>query len=202
MSRIKICGLSRIEDIEYVNCAKPDYAGFVINFPKSHRNVPLGRLVELSHMVDKDIKKVGVFVNQEAEEIARIAEMAELDYIQLHGNEDEAYIEYIKNITKVPVIKAFVIKEKEDVRKAKASKADYILLDSGQGSGQDFDWRLLEEIDRDFFLAGGISTENIETALRNVKPYAVDVSSGVETSGIKDIKKIMDIVQLAHKEDI
>lgn len=202
MSRIKICGLSRIEDIEYVNCAKPDYAGFVINFPKSHRNVPLGRLVELSHMVDKDIKKVGVFVNQEAKEIARIAEMAELDYIQLHGNEDETYIEYIKNITKVPVIKAFVIKEKEDVRKAKASKADYILLDSGQGSGQDFDWRLLEEIDRDFFLAGGISTENIETALRNVKPYAVDVSSGVETSGIKDIKKIMDIVQLAHKEDI
>lgn len=201
MSKIKICGLSREEDIMYVNQAKADYAGFVINFPKSHRNVTPERAKVLKEGLIKGITAVGVFVNQPASELALMANRDVVDMIQLHGEEDESYIEKLKGMTDKPIIKAFQIKSDEDIRKAEQSCADYILLDAGRGEGKTFDWHLLLKMRRQYFLAGGLTPLNIEEAIKKYHPFAIDISSGVETEKKKDRRKIIDAVNAAHKEE-
>ena len=193
MTKIKLCGLSRTEDIEAVNQLLPDFMGFVF-YEKSVRNVSLDRAKELKALLDSRIKAVGVFVDEDPEFIKKLTSGNVIDIIQLHGSEDETYVENIKAATGRPVIQAFKVKEPCDVEKANNSKADYILLDSGMGTGKPFNWELLQGIKRDYFLAGGLFPENVKEAIETVKPYAVDVSSGIETDKKKDVDKMRRFV--------
>ena len=193
MTKIKLCGLSRTEDIEAVNQILPDFMGFVF-YEKSVRNVSLDRAKELKALLDSRIKAVGVFVDEDPEFIRKLTSENVIDIIQLHGSEDETYVENIKAATGRPVIQAFKVKEPWDVEKANNSKADYILLDSGMGTGKPFNWELLQGIKRDYFLAGGLFPENVKEAIETVKPYAVDVSSGIETDKKKDVDKMRRFV--------
>ena len=202
MSKIKICGLKRQEDITYVNEAGADYAGFIINVPKSHRNVTAKEAKVLRQGLSEEITAVGVFVNQDPLEIAEIANAGIIDMIQLHGTEPENYIKTLRELTETPVIKAFVIRSVQDVKLAEQSSADYVLLDSGSGSGELFDWTLLAGIKRPYFLAGGLTPENITEAINICHPFALDISSGVEIEKRKNKKKIRDAVRAAHKEEI
>lgn len=198
-TKIKICGLKRPEDITYVNEAKPDYCGFIIEFPKSSRNVTGALVRELTAKLNPDIIPVGVFVNAAPERVEELLLDGTIHIAQLHGQEDEAYIRRIQKNTGHQVIKAFSVKTAQDIENAMKSPADYILLDQGSGgTGQTFDWSLIPEIDRPFFLAGGLGVENLETAVRTINPYAVDLSSSVETDGMKDRDKILKAVQLVH----
>lgn len=201
MSKIKICGLSRIEDIDYVNEAMPEYAGFIIHFPKSHRNVERETLKLLKRHLDNRIKAVGVFVNQPIEFIFRIVQDGLIDIVQLHGNEDETYIRELRDRVSVPIIKAFQIKSREEIELAEKSTADFILLDAGQGNGKTFDWNLLANIKRPYFLAGGISEENVQEAVNGLHPFALDVSSGVETRKRKDKRKICKLIQMIRTQE-
>lgn len=198
--KVKICGLYRKEDIEYINTYKPDYCGFIIDFPKSHRNVSVETLKDLSSLVDSSIQRVGVFVNEDIDIVISLLKDDVIDIAQLHGKEDEQYIASIKKEVDKPIIKFYKVQSKEDVIYANQSKADFILLDNGTGTGKTFDWTLLQGINRDYFLAGGINIENIEEAMI-LHPYALDISSGVETNKIKDEKKIKDIISLVRKEN-
>lgn len=198
MSQIKICGLTSEVDISYVNEARPDYVGFIMNFPKSHRNVTPEQARELRKELAVGIQAVGVFVNQPIERITAIAQHTGIDYIQLHGSETEQDIKLVQRQTNLPVIKAFQIGSNEDLQKAQNSCADYILLDSGQGTGKQFDWSLLGEIQRPYFLAGGLTLENMKEAIDKLHPFALDVSSGVETENKKDLLKIKSVVAIAH----
>ena len=193
MTKIKLCGLSRTEDIEAVNQLLPDFMGFVF-YEKSVRNVSFDRAKELKALRDYRIKTVGVFVDEDPEFIRKLTSENVIDIIQLHGSEDETYVENIKAATGRPVIQAFKVKEPQDVEKANNSKADYILLDSGMGTGKPFNWELLQGIKRDYFLAGGLFPENVKEAIETVKPYAVDVSSGIETDKKKDVDKMRRFV--------
>lgn len=189
-TKIKICGLSREEDIAYVNEARPDYCGFIINFPKSRRNVTPDRVRELVRGLDEGICPVGVFVNEPVETILPLAADGILGAVQLHGQETEEYVLELKRRLVIPVIQAFKIRTSEDADSARRSAADYVLLDGGSGSGLTFDWNLAGGMDRPFFLAGGLGPENLREAIRRMQPYAVDMSSSVETDGIKDRSKI------------
>ena len=198
-TKIKICGLKRPEDITYVNEAKPDYCGFIIEFPKSSRNVTGALVRELTAKLNPDIIPVGVFVNAVPERVEELLLDGTIHIAQLHGQEDEAYIRRIQKNTGHQVIKAFSVKTAQDIENTLKSPADYILLDQGGGgTGQTFDWSLIPEIDRPFFLAGGLGSDNLETAVRTIHPYAVDLSSSVETDGMKDRDKILKAVQLVH----
>lgn len=199
--KVKICGLYRNEDIEYINTYHPDYCGFIINFPKSHRNITIDRLKQLSPMVDPSIKRVGVFVNEDVDVVISLLKENWIDMAQLHGQEDDAYIQTIKREVNKPVLKFFKIQTKDDIQKAISSRADYILLDNGTGTGQAFDWRMLENIPRDYFLAGGINLQNVKQAMQ-YHPYALDISSGVETDKKKDANKIKEIIERIRKETI
>lgn len=200
MTRIKICGLTREEDILNVNEAKPDYCGFIVEFPKSRRNVSEEQVKKLVHFLDPEILPVGVFVNAPAELPARMANEGIIRMIQLHGQEDTAYLNKLRNMTDVPLIKAYSISTVRDAEIAKKSEADWILLDNGGGgTGEAFDWRLVREVTRPFFLAGGLSPDNLEQAVEAVSPWAVDLSSGVETNGLKDAQKIRAAVEAVRK---
>ena len=191
MTKIKLCGLSRVEDIEVVNNLLPEYIGFVFA-PKSKRYISPQKAAELKKLLDKKISAVGVFVNEEIEKVAEIAKF--LDLIQLHGDEDENYISTLKNLTGKKIIKAFKIKTTDDLQRAKNSRADFILLDSGAGTGEIFNWQLLKNFEREYFLAGGLTVENVSDAVKLLKPFAVDVSSGLETDGLKDADKMKKFV--------
>ena len=199
-TKIKICGLRRREDILAVNEAKPDYCGFIIEFPKSFRSVTADKVRELVKDLSPEIKGVGVFVNAPVEFVSGLLNEGTLALAQLHGQEDEAYIRKLKKLTDKPIIKAFSVKTSEDIEKALQSPADYILLDQGSGgNGMTFDWSLIPKIERPFFLAGGIGSENLEQAIREIRPYAVDLSSSVETEKWKDPAKIRNVVDIVRK---
>ena len=199
-TKIKICGLRRREDILAVNEAKPDYCGFIIEFPKSFRSVTADKVRELVKDLSPEIKGVGVFVNAPVEFVSGLLNDGTLALAQLHGQEDEAYIRELKKLTDKPIIKAFSVKTSEDIEKALQSPADYILLDQGSGgTGMTFDWSLIPKIERPFFLAGGIGAENLEQAIREIRPYAVDLSSSVETDKWKDPEKIWNVVDIVRK---
>ncbi len=204
-TKIKICGLRRREDILAVNEAKPDYCGFIIEFPKSFRSVTAEEVRNLVKDLIPEIQPVGVFVNAPMELVRELLDDGILAIAQLHGQEDEACIRELKTYTDKPIIKAFSIKTAEDIKKALQSPADYILLDQGGGgTGKTFDWSLIPEIRRPFFLAGGIGAANLEQAIREIHPYAVDLSSSVETEKWKDpvkIRQVVDIVRRAELEN-
>ena len=203
-TRIKICGLTRPEDIQAVNQAKPDFAGFIVEFPKSRRNVTVEQLKALREELDDSILPVGVFVNAPVELPAQLLNEGTIALAQLHGQEDENYIRQLKTMTDQLLIKAFSIKTEADIKKAIRSEADYILLDQGAGgTGETFDWSLVPVIKRPWFLAGGLGCENLESAIHLLHPWAVDLSSSVETDGHKDPDKILEAVYAVRniKED-
>lgn len=199
MTKIKICGLFREEDIHAVNDLLPDYIGFIINYPKSHRSISFEKVKELKSMLKPEIKAVGVFVNQNQEDIVSISDC--IDIIQLHGGEDNNYISELKSKTDKSIIKAFIIKSKEDIDKANMSLADYILLDGGMGEGKAFCYEFLNEIKRRFFIAGGLTPENVHDVAIKTKAYAVDISSGVETDKMKDYNKISKAINAIRRKE-
>ena len=200
MTKIKFCGLTRIEDIEEVNKLKPDYIGFVF-WPRSKRVVTREQASELKTMLDPSIKAVGVFVDEDIEVVKSLLNDDIIDIAQLHGSEDGTYINDLKMSTGKPVIKAFKIRSEDDGRQAEESPADMVLLDSGMGTGKTFNWEIIKGVKRPFFLAGGLAPDNAAEAIRELHPYALDVSSGIETEGIKDTKKMTDFYEAVRKED-
>ena len=207
--KVKMCGISKVETIPAVVEAKPDYMGLV--FAPSKRQVTVDQakiLVEELHRGyakkygsdtehDKNgtIKTVGVFVNETVENLVTIANEANLDAVQLHGDEDEAFIQSLKERTNVEVWKAIQIRSAADVEKWIDSSADMLLFDAYHkdergGTGEVFDWSSLDAFERPFMLAGGIDSTNVARAIRTVRPYGIDISSGIETNGVKDDEKI------------
>lgn len=197
MTKIKICGLRRQEDIEIVNKYKPDFAGFIIDFPKSFRSLPLDGVKKLTENLDKDIKPVGVFVDEDIENVIRLLNDGAIETAQLHGHESPEYIRKVQEETGKKVIKTFIIKDNAEtvLDEAKNSPADMILLDAGYGSGKTFDWSLIRDIGRPFFLAGGLNIENVSDAIDELKPYAVDISSSVEKDRYKDEELVKEIIE-------
>ena len=207
--KVKMCGISKVETIPAVVEAKPDYMGLV--FAPSKRQVTVDQakiLVEELHRGyakkygsdtehDKNgtIKTVGVFVNETVENLVTIANEANLDAVQLHGDEDEAFIQSLKERTNVEVWKAVQIRSAADAEAWIDSRADMLLFDAYHkdergGTGEVFDWSCLDEFERPFMLAGGIDSTNVARAIRTVRPYGIDISSGIETDGVKDDEKI------------
>lgn len=195
---IKLCGMMRPCDIEAVNEVLPDYCGFVVNFPHSRRSLTPEQIIELTGLLSDQVEAVGVFVDQEPGFIAKLVRDSGLETVQLHGHEDERYIAELRELTDAPVIKAFKVRAPEDVAAANASSADYVLLDNGYGTGRTFDWSLLERVERPFFLAGGLTPGNIPDAIERFHPYAMDISSGIETDGVKDPAKMRAAVDAAR----
>ena len=200
---IKICGLRRPEDIEAANATKPDAVGFILS-KGYRRSVSMSKAHELIEKLDPAIAHVGVFVDEPIERVARFTHAYDFDgydaprhvMVQLHGHEDNDYIAQLRHAMAYPgwwgisIIQAFVVRTAQDVDRACQSVADYILLDGGAGSGEAFDWSLLEGVSRPYFLAGGLGSHNLAEAVERLHPYAVDMSSGVETDGWKDRDKM------------
>ena len=213
MTRIKLCGLTRIQDIEIANKLKPEYIGFIF-WDRSSRNVSAIQAARLKGKLDPEIKAVGVFVNAPAEQVISYYNVGIIDIAQLHGNENEEYIKKLHDAG-LTVIKAFKMKTTGEnihlagnaitetygkstddvITEAVKSSADYIMFDPGKGEGATFNWQLIKGIKREFFLAGGLIPENIEKAVETVQPFAVDVSSGIETGGHKDPDKMAAFVK-------
>lgn len=207
--KVKMCGISKVETIPAVVEAKPDYMGLV--FAPSKRQVTVDQaktLVEELHKQytkrynngaeqsnDDEIKTVGVFVNETLDNLVSIATEANLDVVQLHGDEDEAFIQSLKGRTNVEIWKAVQIRSAADAEAWIDSSADMLLFDAYHkdergGTGEVFDWSCLDEFERPFMLAGGIDSTNVARAIRTVRPYGIDISSGIETDGVKDDEKI------------
>ena len=201
MTKIKMCGLRRKEDIEAVNELRPDYIGLVF-FPGSKRYVTPERVKELKAELAPGILTVGVFVDEDPETVARLLEDDVIDIAQLHGHEDEDYLAALRKKTGKPLIRAFRIRSAGDAQRAQESTAEQILLDAGAGDGKTFDWSWLKEVARPYFLAGGLNPENAGEAVKKLRPYAVDVSSGIETEGYKDINKMRAFVRAVREEQV
>ena len=208
MVKLKICGMRRSEDIEMANRYKPDYIGFV--FADSPRKVSYGQAKELSSLLSDDIVPVGVFVNEHMKLIVDLFKDGIIEMAQLHGDEDEKYIRNLKDKSieetgkQIPVINAIEIKDgadyNDELLKWRDSASDYFILDSGKGSGKTFDWSLIDKESEFFknsiFLAGGLNSENLALAIEEFNPFAVDLSSSVETEGFKDEEKIKKIIEI------
>ena len=209
MVKIKICGLKRLEDIEMANKYKPDYIWFV--FAQSPRKVSYEQAKELSSHLDEDIVPVGVFVNEHMKLIVDLFKDGIIKMAQLHGDEDENYIRNLKDKSieetgkEIPVINAIEISNdskdfNEKLLEWRDSASDYFILDSGKGSGKTFDWSLIDKNSEFFknsiFLAGGLNSENLNLAIEEFNPFAVDLSSSVETDGFKDEEKIREIIEI------
>jgi phosphoribosylanthranilate isomerase len=199
VTKIKICGLKRKEDIDFVNIARPDYVGFV--FAGEKRKIDFNTAEKLKSLLNKEIQSVGVFVNAKIDDIVGLCRDGIINLVQLHGDETEAYISVLKNKIEQPIIK--VVKVEEKICNIN-TKADFVLFDTYTnfeygGSGKVFNWSLIREYKKRFFLAGGLNKDNIEKALPELKPYCVDLSSGVERDEIKDLNKIKEIIQIVRK---
>lgn len=196
--QIKICGLFRPQDVDYVNEALPDYAGFVF-WKKSRRLVTKDQARSMRERLDKRIHTVGVFVDEDPKMICELLHEGILDIAQLHGKETEEVVRSIKNKTGKPVWKAAIVRSAEDVEVWQDSLADCLLFDGGMGSGEAFQWEFLSGINRPFFLAGGMDRERILEAKSLPGLVGIDISSGVETDGIKDREKILQIVRCVRE---
>lgn len=195
MTKIKLCGLRRSADIEVANRLRPDYIGFVFA-PQSKRYTSPEQAALLKAQLDPAISAVGVFVDEDPEQIAVLVEQGIIDLVQLHGGEDENDIQTLRRRVACPILKAFRVEGEEDLLAAKTSTADYVLLDSGSGgTGTAFDWGLIRNMDRPFFLAGGLEPDNVREAVARLNPFGVDVSSGIETGGWKDQEKMRAFVE-------
>lgn len=201
MTKIKLCGLKSLDDIEIINKYNPEYIGFIF-YKKSKRYIDYKTAKMLKNALNKNILAVGVFVNEDINTVVKLLNENIIDIAQLHGNESENYIKTLKKLTNKTIIKAFKVENTLDIKKAKQSQADFVLLDSGTGgTGQTFNWSLIKNLERPYFLAGGLSIENIKTALDMLSPYALDVSSGIETSGKKDPEKIKAFIQTVRQHE-
>ena len=201
MTKIKLCGLTRPEDIEAANGLMPDFVGFVFA-EKSRRYVPPETAARLRERLNPEIPAAGVFVDAPPEHVAELLERGTIQIAQLHGQEDEAYIRALRALTDRTIWKAFKITAPGDLAAAAASSADLVLLDNGPGgTGESFDWALLRDFDRPCFLAGGLNPENVARAIKAVRPFAVDVSSGIETDGMKDNMKMTAFVNAVRHEE-
>ncbi|MDR0381448.1 MAG: phosphoribosylanthranilate isomerase [Oscillospiraceae bacterium] len=193
MAKIKICGLWREQDIEYANETGPDYIGFV--FARSRRRVSAARAAALRARLRPGIVPVGVFVDAPAEEIAALCAGGVIEAVQCHGRETDGEVAALRARCRVPVIRAVRVGEIAGPCAADSGAADFLLFDSGAGSGRPFDWRRLEAPRAPYFLAGGIGLDNLARALA-LDPYGVDISSGAETNGVKDLQKMRGLVRL------
>lgn len=198
MTKVKICGMQTENDIAMANAFSPDYIGFV--FAESKRCVRMQQAESMKRALHPDIKAVGVFVNQPLDEVAELCRRGIIDMVQLHGDETQAYVRALKERICVPVI--CVTPVSAHVCEPRFA-GDYYLYDTATaargGTGQVFEWSLLNETDmRNAFLAGGLTPENVGNAVCSVKPFAVDVSSGVETDGRKDAEKIRRFMKAVH----
>lgn len=200
MTKIKICGLTRTEDIEMVNEFLPDYIGFV--FAKSRRQVSAEQAKELKNKLRPAIKAVGVFVNEKPENIAEIANQGIIDLIQIHGDEDAAYCAQLRKLTQAPIIKVVRVEREDDLAGIEEFDCDYYLFDTLSskdygGTGKAFDHSLLynKEIKKPFFVAGGLNQDNVAAVIEVIKPFGVDTSGGVETEGSKDVNKIKEFIK-------
>ena len=190
MTKIKFCGLTRAEDIAEANALKPEYIGFVFA-PKSKRYVSPQQAALLRARLDPAIKAVGVFVNEPPEAVARLLNENIIDIAQLHGQEDAAYLARLRSLSAKPLWQAFRAETAAGLAAAARSPADMVLLDSGAGgTGTVFNWKLLQGFPRPYILAGGLDADNAADAVTRLHPYAVDVSSGIETAGKKDPAKM------------
>ena len=201
MTKMKFCGLTGESDIDAANELRPEYVGFVFA-PKSRRYVTPERAAELKSLLADEIKAVGVFVNDDLYHVAELLNRGIIDIAQLHGSEDEEYIGHLRQLTGKPIIRAYRIKTAEDIAEAEKCTADHVLLDSGAGTGEVFDWKLIKNMKRPYFLAGGLSPDNVENAVEQLSPYAVDVSSGIETDGVKDKTKMAAFAAAVRGEKI
>lgn len=202
MIKVKICGIKTKGEAEILNRWQPDFAGFV--FAEGKRQISLEKAIELKAILSPQIKTVGVFVNAPLEQAARAAERGAIDFIQLHGQEEDSYMEALRNYTDKPLIKALRVRTREDILQGEKLPCDYLLLDtyvkgSWGGSGQAFDWSLIPPIEKPYFLAGGLTGENVELAMNLAAPFALDVSSGVEGPDGKDEEKIREFIDKVRK---
>ena len=195
MTKIKFCGLKTLDDIFFANEIFPEYVGFVFA-PRSKRYVTPAQAEKLRAALSKKILAVGVFVDEKISSVAELLNAGIIDAAQLHGNEDEAYIKNLRALTNRPTIKAFKVHAEEK------SSADFILIDAGAGDGKIFDWNLLKNFRREYFLAGGLTSENVGAAIKFLHPFAVDVSSGIETDGKKDLKKMTAFAEVVRRENL
>lgn len=199
MTKIKLCGLSRWADIAAANALQPEYIGFVFA-PNSKRVVTVEQATRLKQNLNRGIQTVGVFVDAEPEQVAELLNSNLLDLVQLHGKEDADYIHRLRTLTSKPILKAYQLQTEADALQAQESAADICVLDSGAGTGNTFDWTLLKIVTRPYFLAGGLTVDKVTAAVNRFHPYAVDVSSGIETDGRKDPKKMAAFVAAVRKE--
>lgn len=199
MCKIKICGLRRLEDVDYINEAHPDYAGVILADPaKFHRAISRRQALAIRERLDPSIPLVGVFVNNSFTEVESYLMDDVIDIAQLHGRESNEFAVSLSFNCRKPIFKAFQIHSPADVERAIRSRADQVLLDSGAGSGKTFDWSIVSDVRRPFLLAGGLNPDNLAQAIAQTHPWAVDLSSGVETDGVKDREKILKAVEIAH----
>lgn len=198
MTKIKLCGLTRLVEADYANEAAPDFTGFVFDAGRHFVTDELAAAIR--KRIDPAIPAVGIFVREDQDHIVRLVEAGVIQYVQLHGGESEDYIRRLKERISCPFIKVISVTTKEDVLKGAGTAAEYLLLDHGRGgTGQAFDWREIPPIEKKWFMAGGIGMDNLEEAL-SFHPWAVDISSGAETDGVKDIHKMKALVAMAHRE--
>lgn len=196
---VKFCGMRRREDILEANILKPDMVGFILD-PSRKRYVSPETIRELRKDLDPGIKVVGVFVDEDISVIRSLVEDGTIDIVQLHGHETDEMIRKIKESTGAVVIRAYGIRSAEDIEAAEQSPADLVTVDApGGGTGSKFDWELLKQIRRPYIMAGGLNTDNIGEAVSILAPYGVDVSSGIETDGVKDKNKMEAFMALARK---
>lgn len=202
--KVKMCGMRRVEDIAYANEVRPDAIGYIF-FPKSKRYVTGEQAKELDQKLDQNILSVGVFVNETIDTVAEIAKEVPLDVIQLHGDEDEAYIEQLKQQTDKQIWKAVRVKETNDIKQAEKLPVEKLLLDTfteekdmygGTGKVMNYDLIPKEGISKPFFIAGGLHSKNIKEITEKVHPYGIDISSGIETDGYKDLTKMKEIMHI------
>ncbi len=199
MTRVKMCGLRSEADVRAVLELRPDFAGFILS-GGFRRSISRETFAELSAMlIGSGVKRVGVFVNEPLDSLIGFADY--IDVIQLHGSEDEDYIRSLRKLTDKPIIKAITVRSEADIEASRASSADYVLLDSGTGTGSTFEHSLIADIDRPFFLAGGLTAENVSEAIRLYEPFAVDASSSLETDGIKDKTKMAAFAEAARRKE-
>ena len=205
---IKLCGMRRSEDIEYVNAEKPDFIGFILA-EGYRRTISAEQAAELAASLDSGIKPVGVFIDQPVEFLGSAAEKIGLYAVQLHGNEDREYISRLRKFTSAKIWKAARVRTAEDIHKADSCGADMLVLDSfspnaNGGTGKTADWELIKKAKTftPYLLAGGIDINNIEQAMEILPPNCgIDVSSGIETNGVKDLGKIKAIMNIVRKVD-
>lgn len=203
MAKIKICGICRKQEIDYVNKYRPDYVGFM--FSDSRKQLNAREALDLRKRLADGIETVGVFVNEDPAYAASMCEEGIIDMVQLHGDEDEAYIRRLKELTDKPVIRAVRVCSREKVLKAQELPCDYLLLDAftpgvrGE-SGRLISRNFIPPLKKPWFLSGGLGVDNLEKIMKQLSPYGFDISGGVESGGRKDAKKIKKVIDMVRRD--